>query len=45
MAQGIWQRTNKPNLRENIKPTRPRADLILEKGGDHFVSRILLRRA
>ena len=45
VAQGIWQRTNKPNLRENIKPTRPRADLILEKGGDHFVSRIILRRA
>lgn len=45
MAESIWQRTNRPNLRENIKPTRPRADLILEKGGDHFVSRILLRRA
>jgi type I pantothenate kinase len=45
VAEGIWQRTNRPNLRENIKPTRPRADLILEKGGDHFVSRILLRRA
>jgi type I pantothenate kinase len=45
VARGIWQHTNKPNLRENIKPTRPRADLILEKGGDHFVSRILLRRA
>lgn len=45
VAEGIWQRTNRPNLRENIKPTRPRADLVLEKGGDHFVSRILLRRA
>jgi type I pantothenate kinase len=45
VAEGIWQRTNRPNLRENIRPTRPRADLILEKGGDHFVSRILLRRA
>ena len=45
VAAGIWARTNRPNLRENIKPTRPRADLILEKGGDHFVSRILLRRA
>jgi type I pantothenate kinase len=45
MAQSIWKRTNRPNLRENIKPTRLRADLILEKGGDHFVSRILLRRA
>ena len=30
-----------PNLLENIQPTRPRADVILEKGGDHFVSRIL----
>jgi type I pantothenate kinase len=45
MAASIWARTNRPNLRENIRPTRPRADLILEKGGDHFVSRILLRRA
>jgi type I pantothenate kinase len=45
LAQSIWKRTNRPNLRENIRPTRLRADLILEKGGDHFVSRILLRRA
>jgi type I pantothenate kinase len=45
VAEGIWQRTNRPNLRENIEPTRPRADLILEKGSDHFVRRILLRRA
>jgi len=44
-AEAIWERTNRPNLLENIQPTRPRADLILEKGGDHFVSRILLRRA
>jgi type I pantothenate kinase len=44
-AEGIWERTNRPNLLENIQPTRPRADVILEKGGDHFVSRILLRRA
>jgi type I pantothenate kinase len=45
VARGIWERTNRPNLRENIQPTRPRADLILEKGPDHFVSRFLLRRA
>ena len=45
VAEGIWNRTNRPNLRDNIQPTRPRADLILEKGPDHFVSRILLRRA
>ena len=44
VAEGIWERTNRPNLLENIQPTRPRADVILEKGGDHFVSRILLRR-
>ena len=45
VAEGIWERTNRPNLLENIQPSRPRADVILEKGGDHFVSRILLRRA
>jgi type I pantothenate kinase len=45
VAAGIWERTNRPNLRDNIQPTRPRADLILEKGPDHFVRRILLRRA
>jgi type I pantothenate kinase len=44
-ATGIWERTNRPNLLENIQPTRPRADVILEKGRDHFVTRILLRRA
>jgi type I pantothenate kinase len=45
VAEGIWERTNHPNLVENIQPSRPRADVILEKGGDHFVTRILLRRA
>ena len=44
VATGIWERTNRPNLRNNIQPTRPRADVILEKGPDHFVSRVLLRR-
>jgi type I pantothenate kinase len=45
VADGIWLRTNRPNLLQNIQPTRPRADLILEKGPDHFVQRLLLRRA
>ncbi len=45
VATGIWERTNRPNLVTNIQPTRPRADVILEKGPDHFVSRVLLRRA
>ncbi len=43
-ADAIWERTNGPNLTQNIGPTRPRADLILEKGPDHFVRRLLLRR-
>jgi type I pantothenate kinase len=45
VATGIWERTNRPNLLNNIQPTRPRADVLLEKGPDHFVSRVLLRRA
>jgi type I pantothenate kinase len=45
VASGIWERTNRPNLLNNIQPTRPRADVVLEKGPDHFVSRVLLRRA
>jgi type I pantothenate kinase len=43
-ADAIWNRTNHPNLVNNIFPTRPRADVILEKGPDHFVRRLLLRR-
>jgi type I pantothenate kinase len=44
-AEAIWNRTNLPNLEQNIGPSRPRADLILEKGPDHFVRRVHLRRA
>ncbi len=45
VASAIWERTNRPNLLNNIQPSRPRADVILEKGQDHFVERVLLRRA
>ncbi len=31
IAVGLWERINLVNLRENILPTRPRADLILTK--------------
>jgi len=31
-------------LRENIFPTRPRADLILKKGVTHEVAEVALRR-
>lgn len=43
-ALGIWRRTNLPNLRENVLPTRQRADLILQKAGDHEVAEVSLRR-
>nr|MCU0818605.1 type I pantothenate kinase [Beijerinckiaceae bacterium] len=33
-----------PNLRENIFPTRPRADLILRKGLSHTIEEVALRK-
>jgi type I pantothenate kinase len=44
IAKGLWNRINLVNLRENILPTRPRADLILEKSATHRVERVGLRR-
>jgi type I pantothenate kinase len=44
MARGLWDRINLPNLRANILPTRPRADLILRKGASHRVEEVALRR-
>ncbi|HEY1363228.1 MAG TPA: type I pantothenate kinase [Xanthobacteraceae bacterium] len=43
-ATSIWSRINLLNLRENILPTRPRADLILRKGESHQVEAVALRR-
>jgi type I pantothenate kinase len=43
-ATSIWNRINLVNLRENILPTRPRADLILTKGESHEVEQVALRR-
>ena len=40
----IWNRINLVNLRENILPTRQRADLILKKGASHRVEEVALRR-
>jgi len=42
-ARDIWRTINGVNLRDNIFPTRDRARLILEKGGDHAVRRVRLR--
>lgn len=43
-ASDIWHRINEPNLVENILPTRGRASLVLEKGPEHAVRRVRLRR-
>ncbi|MBM3262983.1 MAG: type I pantothenate kinase [candidate division Zixibacteria bacterium] len=43
-AQGIWRSINLVNLHENILPTRERAHLILEKGVNHVVQGVRLRK-
>ena len=43
-AGRLWDTINGPNLRENILPTRSRADLIMRKGPDHLVDHVRLRR-
>ncbi len=43
-ALQAWDNINLVNLRENILPTRSRADLILKKGGNHTVEEVMLRR-
>lgn len=42
-ANTIWDSINGVNLRDNITPTRDRADLILEKSADHTFQKIRLR--
>lgn len=44
IAEGIWRRTNLVNLRENILPTRQRADLILAKDPAHAIETVSLRK-
>ena len=43
-ARHIWSTINGRNLRENIEPTRERANLILRKSNDHRVSEVFLRK-
>ncbi|MBN9193089.1 MAG: type I pantothenate kinase [Microbacterium sp.] len=43
-ALGYWNDINLPNLEENVLPTRHRATLVLRKGPDHAVERVLLRK-
>ena len=44
MAKNVWQIINYPNLRDYIKPTMNRANLILHKSGDHQIDKIYLRK-
>ncbi|OQO90807.1 type I pantothenate kinase [Saccharomonospora piscinae] len=43
-AQHLWRTINGPNLEENIRPTRPRATLVLRKDCDHSINRVRLRK-
>jgi len=43
-ARMTWQAVNAPNVSECIRPTRSRADIVLEKASDHTLRRIVARR-
>lgn len=43
-ALGYWNEINMPNLVENVMPTKHRARLVLNKGADHAVESVLLRK-
>ena len=43
-ATQIWNDINRPNLLDNIRPTRSRAKLVLRKDSDHTVQTVLLRK-
>ncbi|MGF1779567.1 type I pantothenate kinase [Vibrio nomapromontoriensis] len=43
-ASNIWRSINGKNLVQNILPTRERAQLILEKGANHCVEKVYLRK-
>ncbi len=43
-ANQLWTEINEPNLVQNIRPTRARAALVLQKGADHSIERVRLRK-
>jgi type I pantothenate kinase len=43
-ARMMWRTINRPNLEQNVAPTRGRANLVLRKGPDHKVQRLSLRK-
>jgi type I pantothenate kinase len=44
IANDLWTSINLVNLRENIFPTRPRADLVLRKNAAHEIKTVMLRK-
>nr|WP_319486884.1 type I pantothenate kinase [uncultured Cohaesibacter sp.] len=44
IANDLWTSINLVNLRENIFPTRPRADLVLRKEDGHAITTVMLRK-
>lgn len=44
IALELWERINLVNLRENILPTRSRANLIIWKDADHRIQKVALRK-
>jgi len=44
MSKHVWETINYPNLRDYIKPTMNRADLILHKSDNHKIDKIYLRK-
>jgi type I pantothenate kinase len=43
-ALRVWDEIDHPNLKDNIEPTKDRARLVLEKGPDHSVRAVRLRK-
>ena len=43
-AARIWRNVNLKNLRENIAPTRERANIVLRKGAGHAIDAVWLRK-
>ena len=44
IALSLWRKINLVNLHENIRPTRPRASLLLTKGASHRIEEVALRK-
>jgi type I pantothenate kinase len=44
VALRVWDVIDHPNLKENIEPTKDRARLVLEKGPDHSIRSVRLRK-